>query len=120
MSGFAVRPYRCDQVAIEERLREELQAARVAFDSSTVQFKRIIKHCKKLRLRSNRKHGFQQTEEHVTVKESLIIHPEAIVKYRQAFEKLNNFILYGQLPELPELTFFNDRPLKNSNGDRRR
>jgi hypothetical protein len=89
-------------VAIEERLREELQAAQVAFDSSTVQFKRIIKHCKKLRLRSNRKHGFQPTEEHVTVKESLLIHREAIVQYRQAFEKLNNFILYGQLPELPE------------------
>ena len=83
MSGFSIRPD-CNQVTIEGRLTERLQEAKAAFDSSTVQFKRIIEHCKALRTKSNRRHGFQPNEEHVSVKESLIIHRDAIVKYRQA------------------------------------
>jgi hypothetical protein len=119
MSGFSNGPD-YDQVTIEARLTERLQEAKAAFDSSTVQFKRIIEHCKALRMKFDPRHGCQPNEEHVSVKKSLIIHRHAIVKYRQAFEGFSNFLLYGQLPELPELTFLKDRPLKNARGDRRR
>jgi hypothetical protein len=87
---LASRPQNPYQVAIEECLTERLQEAKAAFASFTVQFKRII-DANALRMKSNRKHGFQPTEEHVSVKESLIILREAIVQYPQALENLNNF-----------------------------
>jgi hypothetical protein len=77
MNAFSIRPNGCDQTAIEERLTEQLRAAKAAFDSTTVQFKRIVE-------------------------DSLRVHNAAYVKYRQALENFNNFILSGQVPELPE------------------
>ena len=115
MSGFSIRPD-CDLVTIEARLTERLQEAKAAFDSSTLQFKRIIEHCKALSTKTNRRHGFQPNEEHITVKESLIIHRDAIVKYRQAFEDFSNFLLYGELPERPEPR--SQIPVKNAIGDK--
>jgi len=76
MNAFAIRPNGSDQTAIEERLTEQLQAAKAAFDYTTVQFKRVVE-------------------------DSLRVHNAAYVKYRQALENFNNFILYGQVPELP-------------------
>jgi hypothetical protein len=71
MNAFSIRPNGCDRTAIEERLTEQLQAAKAAFDSTTVQFKRIVE-------------------------DSLRVHNPAYVKYRQALENFNNFILYGR------------------------
>jgi hypothetical protein len=116
MSGFSIRAD-CNQVAIEARLAERLQEAKAAFDSSTVQFKQIIEDCKALRMNSTRRHGFQPNEDRVTVKESLIIHRDAIVKYRQAFEDFSNFLLHGQLPEHPDHGS-QKIPLKNAVGDK--
>jgi hypothetical protein len=82
-----------------------------------VQFKQIIEDRKQPRAKSKRRHGFQPSEEHVSIKESLLIHQDAIVKYRQAFEDFTNFLLYGQLPELPQ-TPSQKIPVKNAIGDK--
>jgi len=98
-SAFPIRPGTSDRTAIEQSLTEELHGAKAAFDSANAQFKQVIENCKELRMKSDRTRDLQPVEEHVSVKDSLRIHRDAIVKYHRALENFNNFILYGRLPE---------------------
>ena|SRR5580692_8261787 len=104
MSAFAVRrQYNSDQIEIEERLTEELQAAKAAYDAANVQFKKIVEDCKDRRL-NDRAHdlrlvGSRRAEPQLPVKDTLRTHQEAMAKYSQMLERFNNFILNGELPE---------------------
>jgi hypothetical protein len=99
-AGATIQPYGSDQAEIEGRLIEELHAAKAAFDSSSVQFKRILEECQE----ENKPSGesdLPSSGGRLPVEETLRIHRDAIAGYRQALENLNNFIVYGRLPKPP-------------------
>jgi hypothetical protein len=84
MSLFTMRKF--------ERLTEELQEAKAAYDSATVQFKQTNKQ---LGITS---HGYRDlTREHVSIRDTHRTRHEAIVRYRQALEAVNNFVLCGKI-----------------------
>ena len=89
-------PHVGDQIDIELYLIEEIQIARAAFDSSTVEFNRIMAHFKEPGTKlKNETCYFHQTKGPVTVEDSLRIHQNAIVGYRQALQNLNKFLISG-------------------------
>jgi len=83
--------------AIEERLAQEFQDAKTAYDSATKQYQKTVRRCEDFRrLLQQKKQPFDSG---LSVTEALKAHRDAFENVSGALKAMNKFVLYGELPD---------------------
>jgi hypothetical protein len=89
---------------IETQLHAQLEAARIKYESASEGYKGALKDCDDVRLtnRDGNGNGASPPKVGQSVSEAVKAQHDAFEEYRLALDTFNKFILYGDLPELPD------------------